>query len=106
MLKEHVILFEAKNVGWIAYSTTLGEAKRMLSINITHNSHIFYIFECNLLQQYPYTMKLKVPVSHHYHFNKINIYKEEHFEENEEYITISYDDADDGICLDVKKQRG
>ena len=107
MLKKHVILFESKNCGWIAYSTddTDNEANRMLSINIAHNCHLFYIFECNLLQQLPYTMKLKVPFSHHYQFNKINIYKEEHFEENEQYITISYEDADGGICLDVKKSK-
>ena len=43
MLKKHVILFESKNVGWIAYSTDDNEAKRMLSINITHNCHLFYI---------------------------------------------------------------
>lgn len=102
MLKKHVILFESKDCGWIAYSTAVGEANRMLSVNITHNSNLFYIFECNLLQQLPYTMKLKVPFQNHYHYKKINIYKEEVFEENEEYITISYTDADDGICLDVK----
>ena len=106
MLKKHVILFESKNGGWIAYSTDVKDATRMLSINIIHNCHIFYIFECDLLQQFPYTMKLKVPFSHHYQFNKINIYKEEHFEENAKYITISYDDADGGICLDVKKSKG
>jgi hypothetical protein len=105
MLKKHVILFESKGCGWIAYSTAVGEAKRMLSVNITHNSNLFYIFECNLLQQFPYTMKLKVPFHLHYHFKKINVYKEVElveFAENEEYITISYTDADGGICLDVK----
>ena len=94
MLKKHVVLFESKDCGWIAYSTSYGEAKRMLSINITHSSNIFYIFECNLLKQNPYKMNLKFPFHQHYCYKKINIYKEEEFEENEEYITISYDDAD------------
>jgi len=102
MLKKHVILFDSKGCGWVSYSTTFKEAKRMLSINTTHNSNIFYIFECNLLKQNPYTMKLKFPFFKHYDYKKINIYKEEEFEESEEYITISYNDADDGIWLDVK----
>jgi len=48
-------------------------------------------------------MKLKVPFFKHYHYKKINIYKEEVFEENEECITISYNDADSGIWLDVQQ---
>jgi hypothetical protein len=103
MLKKHVVLFEANNYGWIAYSTTFADAKRLLSINATHNTHIFYIFECNLLKQNPYTMKLKFPFSQHYDFRKIIIYKEEDFEENEKYMTISYADEGGGICLDVTK---
>ena len=113
MLKKHVILFEAKDVGWIAYSTTFADAKRMLTINASANHGIFYIFECNLLKQNPYTMKLKFPFGNHYAFSKINIYKEEDFEEEdfekkdfekkEKYMTISYDDEDGGICLDVTK---
>lgn len=106
MLKKHVVLLEAKDYGWIAYTTAFADAKRMLTINATHNTHIFYIFECNLLKQNPYTMKLKFPFSQHYDFRKIIIYKEECFGENDEYITISYDDADNGICLDVTKGVG
>ena len=101
MLKKHVVLFEAKDCGWVAYSTTLADAKRLLTINAAHNTNIFYIFECNLLQQYPYTMKLKFPFQKYYSFNKIHIYKEEDFTENDKYMTISYDNADDGIYLDV-----
>ena len=51
-------------------------------------------------------MKLKFPLSDHYAFNKINIYKEEDFAEKEKYMTISYDDEDGGICLDVTKSIG
>ena len=54
------------------------------------------------VKQYPYTMKLKLPFSKHYNYTKINIYKENEFPENEEYITISYDNEDGGIRLDVK----
>jgi hypothetical protein len=101
MLKKHIILFEEKNNGWIAYSTTFADAKRMLTINANQTA-IFYVFECDLLKQYPYTMKLKVPFSQHYNYTKINMYKEDEFTENEEYITISYDNEDGGIRLDVK----
>jgi len=102
MLKKHVVLLEAKDYGWIAYTTTFADAKKMLTINVAHNMNIFYIFECNLLKQNPYAMKLKFPFSQHYDFRKIIIYKEEDFEENDEYIIISYDDADGGgICLNV-----
>ena len=103
MLKKHVILFDAKDVGWIAYTTTFPEAKRMLVINTTHNSNLFYIFECDLLKQNPYTLKLKFPFYQHYAYNKINIYKEEDFDENDKYMTISYTDEGGGICLDVNK---
>jgi hypothetical protein len=41
MIKKHVVLFESKGCGWIAYSTSFGEAKRMLSINMKNNSNIF-----------------------------------------------------------------
>jgi hypothetical protein len=49
-------------------------------------------------------MKLKFPFSQHYDFIKINIYKEEDFDENEKYMTISYADEGGGICLDVTKR--
>ena len=100
MLKKHIVLFESKHYEWIAYSTTGRHAKRILSVNKTYN--IFYIFECDLLKQYPYTMKLKSPLDKHYNCNRINKYKEEIFEEKDEYIIISYETDDEGICFDVK----
>ena len=100
MLKKHVVLFESKDHGWIAYSTTGRDAKRILSVNKKHN--IFYIFECDLLKQYPYTMKLKLPLDKHYKCEKINKYKEEIFEKKDEYIIVSYETEDEGICFDVK----
>jgi hypothetical protein len=100
MLKKHIVLFESKNHGWIAYSTTGSDAKRILSVNNRH--HIFYVFECDLLKQYPYTMKLKAPLNEFYDCKKINKYKEEIFEEKDKYITISYETVDVGICFDVK----
>ena len=53
MLKKHIILFEEKNNGWIAYSTTFADAKRMLTINANQNA-IFYVFECDLLHLFSF----------------------------------------------------
>ena len=100
MLKKHIVLFETKHYEWVAYSTTGSDAKRLLSVNKNYN--IFYIFECDIEKQYPYTMKLKAPLNEYYDCKKINKYKELNFEENDKYITISYENVDEGICFDVK----
>jgi len=102
MLKKHVVLFESKHHGWIAYSTTGSDAKRILSVNKKYN--VFYIFECDLFRQYPYIMKLKAPLNKHYDCKKINKYEEENFEENSKYIMISSkeEDEDEGIYFDIK----
>jgi hypothetical protein len=102
MLKKHVVLFESKYYGWIAYSTTGSDAKRILCVN--HKYDIFYIFECDLLKQYPYIMKLKAPLNKHYDCKRINKYKEAIFEENDKYIMISSktECEDEGIYFDIK----
>jgi len=98
MLKTHIVLFETKHYDWIAYSVTGSDAKRSLDVNKNYN--IFYVFECDLKKQYPYTMKLKSPLNKHYDCKKINKYKEEHFDEKDEYIIVS--EAGEGIYFDVK----
>ena len=102
MMKTHIVLFETKDYEWIAYSTTDAYAKRILNININKNYNVFYIFECNLLKQYPYIMKLKVPLHKNYDCKIINKYKEETFDKKDEYIIVSYETPDDGIFFDVK----
>ena len=100
MLKKHIVLFETKDYEWISYSTTGADAKRMLNVNKNYN--IFYIFECDISIQYPYTMKLKVPFYKYYNCKIINKYKEEIFNEDDEYIIISYkDENDSSICFNV-----
>jgi hypothetical protein len=102
MLKKHIVLFESKDYGWIAYSTTGSDSKRILSVNNKYN--IFYIFECDLLKQYPYIMKLKAPLNKHYDCKRINKYKEEIFLEKDESIIVSSkpDGQDEGIYFDIK----
>lgn len=101
MLKKYIVLFESKYYEWIAYSTTGRDAKRILSVNNKYNK--FYIFKCDLLKQFPYTMKLKSPIDKHYDCKIINKYKEENFEEEDQYIIVSYETEDKGLCFDVKK---
>jgi hypothetical protein len=102
MLKKHIVLFETKKYGWIAYSTTGSDAKRILNVNNKHN--IFYIFECDLLREDPYIMKLKRPIHNYYDCKKINKYKDENFIENNKYIIVfsKKKDQDEGIYFDVK----
>jgi len=101
MLKKHIVLFESKDHGWIAYSTTGSDAKRILSVNNKYD--IFYIFECDLLKQNPYIMKLKAPLNKHYDCKRIKKYKEENFEKNDKYIMISSkEEQDEGIYFDIK----
>uniref|UniRef100_A0A6C0KNK8 Uncharacterized protein n=1 Tax=viral metagenome TaxID=1070528 RepID=A0A6C0KNK8_9ZZZZ len=101
MLKKHLVLFESKDYGWIAYSTTGAEAKRILNINNKYKYNIYYIFECDLLQQYPYIMKLKAPLNQYYDCKRIIKYKEANFEENDKYLMISYK-TDECNCFDIK----
>jgi len=85
MKRSHLVLFESKDYGWIAYAVMRKEAERLIKIN----SHIFYIFECELPYSYDNTIiKLKTPFKKYYETATINVYKEEVFEENEEYIII------------------
>ena len=48
-------------------------------------------------------MKLKAPLHKYYDCNIINKYKEEHFEENDKYIIVSYENVNDNeLYFDVK----
>jgi hypothetical protein len=99
MLKKHIVLFESKDYEWIAYSTTGSDAKRILSVNKNYN--IFYIFECDIEKQYPYTMKLKAPLNKHFDCKVINKYEEDIFVQDDKYIIVSYKDVDEGISFNV-----
>jgi len=74
---------------------------RGLTVNNKYN--IFYIFECDVLKQYPYIMKLKSPLEKRYDCKKINKYKEEKNEETDEYMIVKYETEDEGIYFDVKQ---
>lgn len=99
MLKKHVILLETEKNVWVTYSVSNREAKKMSMAYLPHLH--YYVFECNLLQQFPYTMKLKYPLNQYFRGGEIILYREEQFEEKEEYLTVSYDDPDGGTHLAV-----
>jgi len=99
MLKKHVILLETEKNIWVAYSISNGEANKMSSAYLPQLN--YYVFECNLLQQYPYTMKLKYPLNKYYHLHKISKYNEEWFAEEDEYLIVSYNNSDESSFLDV-----
>jgi hypothetical protein len=117
MLKKHIVLLQTKDYDWIAYSIKIYEARKLLNINkncdevfcklqppsdALQEYGVFYIFKCNILQQYPYTMKLKAPLNKYYDCKNIIKYKEEIFEENDEYIIVSYENEDINL-FDVKR---
>ena len=118
MLKKHIVLLQTKDYDLIAYSITIAETKKLLNINKNCNevfskfqipsdslqrSGVFYIFKCNILQQYPYTMKLKAPLNKYYDCKNIIKYKEEIFEENDKYIIINSKPDDEGIWFDIEQ---
>jgi hypothetical protein len=97
MLKKHIVLFQTANSEWLAYSTAGGDARRLVK-----NDTIFYAFECNLTREYPYIMKLKSPLPEHYDCKKITKYIDEPFEENEEYMIVTYsEEEEEGFIVDI-----
>jgi hypothetical protein len=99
MLNKHVILLETEPNIWVAYSVSNTEAKKM---SMAHLPHLhYYVFECNLLQQFPYTMKLKYPLNQYFRSGEIILYREEQFEGKEQYLTVRYDDPDQDTHLEV-----
>jgi hypothetical protein len=75
-LLSHVVLFESKAFGWIAYATRLSEVKRILKVH----DDLFYVFKCDLLTNRDVIMKLKFPLHKYYKSTSVNIYKEETYD--------------------------
>jgi len=84
----YIVLSESNHYGWVGGLTTHAKAKKMLKIE-TETYYIFkYVhkkqnhFEWNKISNgYPY-----------YDGLSINEYKEEVFEEDDDYVIISHDD--------------
>jgi len=92
-IKNHVVLFESKRYGWIAYSAKAADAKRLIYANKHYD--LFYIFECEIRQD-PYTMKLRAPLANWYNCKRIIKYKDEHAV-GHSFMIVRYEDEDDMV---------
>ena len=82
---KYIVLSETNHYGWVGGFTTLKEAKKMLKIE----TETFYIFKH---VHKIFQMKIRYPIGEYYDSLSINEYKEEVFEEDDDYIIITPDD--------------
>ena len=95
MKKQYILLSESNHHGWVGSLITLAKAKRLLKIE----TEIFYIFHYCHGKKEPFRMKIKYPMGEYYECLFINEYKEEVFEEDDDFIIITHDDTCDEDCL-------
>lgn len=96
MLTKYIVLSESNHYGWVGGFTTLAEAKKMLKIE----TETFYIFKYVHKKIEPFQMKIRYPIGEYYDGLTINEYKEEVFEEDDDYVIITPDDTcDDGSLI-------
>lgn len=92
---KYIVLSETKHYGWVGGFTTLTEAKKMLKTE----TETFYIFKHVHKKTEPFQMKIRYPISEYYDSLSINEYKEEVFEEDDDYVIITPDDTCDNGSL-------
>lgn len=95
MLIKYIVLSESNHYGWVGGFTTLTEAKKMLKIE----TETFYIFKHVHKKTEPFQMKIRYPIGEYYDGLSINEYKEEVFEEDDDYVIITPDDTCDNGSL-------
>ena len=96
MINKYIVLSESNHYGWVGGFTTLREAKKMLKIE----TETFYIFKHVHKKTEPFQMKIRYPiVAPYYDSLFINEYKEEVFEEDDDYVIITQDDTCDNGSL-------
>ena len=91
MLTKYIVLSESNHYGWVGGFTTLAKAKKMLKIE----TETFYIFKHVHKKTEPFQMKIRYPIGEYYDGLTINEYKEEVFEEDDDYVIITPDDTCD-----------
>ena len=89
MTIKYIVLSESNHYGWVGGFTTLTEAKKMLKIE----TETFYIFKYVHKKTELFQMKIRYPIGEYYDGLSINEYKEEVFEENDDYVIITPDDT-------------
>jgi hypothetical protein len=94
---KYIVLSESKHYGWVGGFTTLEHAKKLLKIETVR----FYIFKYVHKKTEPFQMKIRYPIGNPYYDSlTINEYKEEIFEEDDDYVIITPDDTcDDGSLI-------
>ena len=92
---KYIVLSESNHYGWVGGFTTLAEAKKMLKIE----TETFYIFKHVHKKTEPFQMKIRYPIGEYYDGLSINDYKEEVFEEDDDYVIITPDDTCDNGSL-------
>ena len=95
---KYIVLSESNHYGWVGGFTTLTEAKKMLKIE----TETFYIFKHIHKKTEPFQMKIRYPIGEYYDGLSINEYKEEVFEEDDDYVIITSDDTCDNGSLILK----
>ena len=86
---KYIVLSESNHYGWVGGFTTLSKAKQMLKIE----TETFYIFKYVHKKTEPFRMKIRFPIGYPYYDGlSINEYKEEVFEEDDDYVIITLDD--------------
>ncbi len=79
MTIKYIVLVESRHYDWIAYTTTLAKANKLLK----DEENVYYIFKCNLKTKE--SLKLNFPLSCYYKCLSINEYKEDTFIKNDSY---------------------
>lgn len=92
---QYIVLSETNHYGWTGSLTTLAKAKKLLKIE----SEVFYIFEYSQIKNKPLQLKLKYPFNIYYDCLSINKYEEELFDEDDDFVIITYNDTFDKDCL-------
>ena len=93
---KYIVLSESNHYGWVGGFTTLTEAKKMLKIE----TETFYIFKYVNKKTEPFQMKIRYPIGAPYYDGlSINEYKDEVFDEDDDYVIITADDTCDNGSL-------
>lgn len=99
MSNQYIVLYESNHYGWVGNFTTLSKAKKMLKIE----TETLYIFKYVHKKTEPFQMKIRYPIGEPYYDSlSINEYKEEVFEEDDDYVIITKDNACDNDSLIIR----
>ena len=93
---KYIVLSETNHHGWVGCLTTLSKSKKMLKIE----NETFYIFKYVQPSLLNFQMKIRYPIdTPYYDCLTINEYKDEVFEEDDDYVIITPDDTCDNGSL-------